>query len=125
MMNSTETRPSIWVGHIALHTLKVRESCEFMQQIGMRLIECEDNFALLELRGGTHLVLTTETDWDLLKNSFDLMVDDIDLAHAQFQLKGLVPGEIERGKIHDHFEVVEPGGAVILVNSSHVGDLPV
>ena len=53
------------------------------------------------------------------------MVDDIDLAHFQFQLKGLVPGEIERGKIHDHFEVVEPGGTMILVNSSHVGDLPV
>jgi hypothetical protein len=125
MMSTTEMRPSIWVGHIALHTLKIRESCEFMQQIGMRVIECEDSFALLELRGGTHLVLTTETDWDLLKNSFDLMVDNIDLAHSQFRLKGLVPGTIERGKIHDHFKVVEPGGTVILVNSSHVGDLPV
>ena len=34
------------------------------------------------------------------------------------------PGEIERGDIHDSFEVREPGGTLLLFNSSHASDLP-
>ena len=121
----TDQRPAVWVGHIAMHTTRVTESSEFMQSIGMRLVTSDDNFALLELRGGTHLVIINDPDSDLIKGSFDLMVDDIEASHAQFVGLGLKPGEIERGNIHDSFEMREPGGSTILFNSSHVGDLPV
>ena len=53
------------------------------------------------------------------------MVDDIDAAHSRFAELGFDPGDIERGKIHDSFEMREPGGTSILFNSSHVGELPV
>lgn len=122
---TTDQRPAVWVGHIAMHTARVTESCEFMQRIGMRLVTSDDDFALLELRGGTHLVLTNNPDSELIKANFDLMVEDIDASHAQFVELGLEPGEIERGNIHDSFEMREPGGSTILFNSSHVGDLPV
>ncbi|MEM7208507.1 MAG: glyoxalase/bleomycin resistance/dioxygenase family protein [Pseudomonadota bacterium] len=124
-MPEQDQRPSVWVGHIALHTKKIAESCEFMRQVGMRVLMNQENFALLELRGGTHLVLTTDENSSLLRRSFDLMVDDIDASHKEFTDLGLNPDEIERGNIHDSFEITEPGGNVIMFNSSHVGDLPV
>ena len=123
--NPTEQRPPVWIGHVAMYSTKVAESCEFMQRIGMRLVTTGDNFALLELRGGTHLVITGDSESTLIKGSFDLMVEDLDASHTQFTQSGLEPGEIERGEIHDSFEILEPGGTKILFNSTHVGDLPV
>jgi len=108
-----------------MHTKLVAESSKFMQLVGMRLIASDEDFAVLEMRGGTHLVLTADPESELVKGSFDLMVDDLDATHARFKELGLDPGEIERGQIHDCFEVREPGGTVIAFNSSHVGKLPV
>ena len=124
-MNTSDSRPGVWVGHIAMHSKEVPKTCQFMQLIGMRLVMENQGFALLELRGGTHLVITDNAESDLIKGSFDLMVDDIDDAHRQFTDLGLSPSKIERGEIHDSFNICEPGGTVILFNSSHVGDLPV
>lgn len=124
-MKNADQRPPVWIGHVAMHSPRVTESSEFMQLIGMRLIAGGDDFAVLEMRGGTHLVLTSDPQSSLIRGSFDLMVDDLDASHKQFAELGLEPGEIERGQIHDCFELREPGGSSILFNSSHVGDLPV
>ncbi len=122
---SKDERPPVWVGHVAMHSPAVLATRKFMQQIGMRLVAGDDDFAVLEMRGGTHLVVTADADSGLIKGDFDLMVDDLDATHAQFVEFGLEPGEIERGRIHDCFKVREPGGTVITFNSSHVGKLPV
>lgn len=124
-MSADDKRPPVWIGHVAMHSPRVDESCKFMQLIGMRLIASGDEFALLEMRGGTHLLLTSDAQSSLIKGSFDLMVDDLDASREHFIGLGLEPGEIERGQIHDSFEMREPGGSTILFNSSHVGDLPV
>jgi hypothetical protein len=124
-MISDNQKPAVWVGHVAIHSNEVARSCEFMQNIGMRLIMLEEEFALLELRGGTHLALVSNPDSSLLRGSFDLMVEDLDAMHAQMVDLGYQPGAIDRGEIHDSFEVREPGGNVLLFNSSHVSDLPV
>jgi hypothetical protein len=122
---TAELRPPVWIGHVAIHTDLVAESSEFMQLVGMRLIFSGDEIAVLEMRGGTHLVLTTDAESQLIKGSFDLMVEDLDATHTHFTELGLAPGEIERGQIHDCFAVREPGGTSITFNSSHVSDLPV
>ncbi len=124
-MNTNDIRPPVWVGHVAMHTPGVTESSEFMQLLGMRLVADGDEFAVLEMRGGTHLVLTSDPDSALIKADFDLMVEDLDTTHARYTELGLDPGDIERGDIHDNFELREPGGTVITINSSHVGKLPV
>lgn len=124
-MKTEDLRPTVWVGHVALHALRVAESSNFMQLIGMRLVADGDDFAVLEMRGGTHLVLTGDPESTLLQSGFDLMVEDLDSTHRHFRELGLAPGEIRRGQIHDCFEIVEPGGATIIFNSSHVGNLPV
>ena len=125
-MNSTDmSRPPVWVGHVAMYTRQLDESSKFMQLVGMRLIASGDEFVVLELRGGTHLVLTTDPESTLIRTEFDLMVEDLDATHARFIELELNPGEIERGQIHDCFELHEPGGTIITFNSSHVGELPV
>jgi len=124
-LSADDKRPPVWIGHVAMHSPRVDESCKFMQLIGMRLIASGDEFALLEMRGGTHLLLTSDAQSSLIKGSFDLMVDDLDASREHFIGLGLEPGEIERGQIHDSFQMREPGGSSILFNSSHVGDLPV
>ena len=53
------------------------------------------------------------------------MVEDLDATHKHYTQLDLEPGEIERGQIHDCFELREPGGTMITFNSSHVGQLPV
>jgi len=124
-MNIADERPPVWIGHVAMHSAKVDESSQFMQLIGMRLIAGGEEFAVLEMRGGTHLVLTSDAQSSLIKGSFDLMVDDLDATREHFIQLGLAPGEIKRGQIHDSFEQREPGGSTITFNSSHVGELPV
>ena len=125
MSGTDNERPPVWVGHVFMQTARMVESSEFMQHIGMRLIAGGDDYAVLEMRGGTHLVLTSDPESKTFKADFDLMVDDLDAAHAQFAELGFAPSKIERGQIHDCFEVREPGGAMITFNSSHVGNLPV
>ncbi len=124
-MDIEKQRPAVWVGHVAIHTDDIVKSCEFMLDIGMRPIMQKDDFALLELRGGTHLALVTDQNSTMLSGSFDLMVDDLDAMHAHLVKLGYQPGEIERGNIHDSFEIRDPGGTLLTVNDSHVSDQPV
>jgi hypothetical protein len=125
MNNNDINRPAVWVGHVFMHTKKLVETSEFMQLVGMRMIASGDEYAVLELRGGTHLVLTADAESKPGGEVFDLMVDDLDASHARFTGLGLEPGDIERGQIHDYFKLREPGGALITFNSTHVGKLPV
>ena len=125
MNDGEDPRPPVWIGHVAIYSPKAPATIEFMLQLGMREIFRKHNFAVLEMRGGTHLVVTDDPDSSLLRGEFDFMVDDLDATHGQLIERGYEPTDIERGEIHDQFEVREPGGTVILFNSSHVGDRPV
>jgi hypothetical protein len=125
MIDNENQRPAVWIGHVAMHSGKVAESSEFMLSIGMRHIFSDEGIAVLEMRGGTHLVITSNPDSGLVMSSFDLMVDDIDASHREFTDLGLKPTDIERGNIHDEFMMTEPGGTAIRFNSSHASDLPV
>ena len=53
---------------------------------------------------------------------FDLMVDDINEARAEFTSAGVTATEIERGRIHDTFHIEGPSGYRFAVTSSHAGD---
>ena len=98
---------------------------DFMLELGMRGIFTGDEVAVLELRGGTHLVLIkTETLGSGLAD-FDLMVDDLEATHGEFEAKGLAPSAIETGRIHSSFTIASPSGHTIKFNSTHVSDKPV
>jgi catechol 2,3-dioxygenase-like lactoylglutathione lyase family enzyme len=128
-MGSQDDRPPVWIGHMTLATRDLSGTHEFMIQLGMRPIADGDAFAVLELRGGTHLVVLQSDSADVGPVPFDLMVDDIDATHREFSEKfgsqGIQPSEIEPGTIHRSFTLTSPAGHVVKFNSTHVSDLPV
>ena len=125
MDQHADPRPPVWVGHITMNTKAVAESTAAMLSIGMRPIVQRDDFAVLELRGGTHIVLRQDDGAEPIHTEFDFMVEDVDATHAEYAAKGLNVSEISRGRIHDSFTLTEPGGNRITVNSTHVSDQPV
>ena len=124
-MTGDDPRPAVWVGHVTLPTPDLPATWDFMLAVGMREIFRSDEVGVLELRGGTHLVLLPAEQPASGDAYFDLMVEDLDAAHADLAAKGLAPTSIERGDIHDSFRVASPSGHTIRFNSTHVSDLPV
>ena len=121
---STDGRPRLAVGHVNLQVEDVGEACAFFVRHGMRDIFTGEDFGVLELRGGTHLVLSRakEKIEPGRKAPFDLMVDDIDEARAEFTSTGVNATDITRGRIHDTFHIEGPSGYRFAVTSSHAGD---
>jgi catechol 2,3-dioxygenase-like lactoylglutathione lyase family enzyme len=119
-MEVVDGRPSVWIGHAVLTVGDVDRSADYWQRLGMREVERNNHVAVLELRGGTHLVLVPGTPADDAEVPFDLMVEDLDEAHAEWKARGLDPSPIERGRIHAAFTMRDPDGYRVTVNSSHV-----
>ncbi len=113
-------RPEVWIGHTVLPVSNLERAADFWRDLGMRDIERNENVAILELRGGTHLILVPGTPPADADAPFDLMVEDVDATHARYADAGLDPSPIERGRIHSAFTVVDPDGYRVTVNSSHV-----
>ena len=89
----------------------------------MRQVERNDQMTILELRGGTHLLLF-QSDPAPGDAPFDLMVDDLEATHAAWERLGLDVSPIDRGRIHSAFVLRDPDGNNITINSSHVvGDV--
>jgi len=124
-MSSADPRPPVWVGHVTLPTPDLPSTHEFMKTLGLREIVQGEGFAVLELRGGTHLVLVPADEPASGDCYFDLMVDDLAATHARLRAAGLSPSAIEEGTIHSSFDVDSPSGHRIRFNSTHVSDLPV
>src|SRR6187401_1131031 len=54
-MTGVDERPPIWIGHAFLTVSDLQKSADFWVAIGMSEIERNDEFGMMELRGGTHL----------------------------------------------------------------------
>ena len=118
-----DDRPPVAIGHVSVRVNKVAESTDFLVKLGLRSIHESDTFAVLELRGGTHLVLRPAEEQIApgTKAPFDLMVDDIKGARMRYGDAGMEPSAVEEGKIHNWFTIVDPSGYEITVTSSHAG----
>ncbi|MCH8074484.1 MAG: VOC family protein [SAR324 cluster bacterium] len=118
-----DNRPPVAIGHVSLRVSEVAESTDFLVKLGLRSIHQSGKFAVLELRGGTHLVLrpTEENIAPGTPSPFDLMVDDVEAARKKYSAAGMEPSAIEKGKIHQWFTLIDPSGYEITVTSSHVG----
>ena len=127
MSQTTDQRPPVAVGHVRLPTTDVTGTARWLVSVGLRPIFEDAELAVLEFRGGTHVVVRKAEE--ALKAGmaapFDLMVDDIEAARRDYVAKGLGPSDISRGRIHDSFHVVGPDGYDFTVNSSHAGGRPV
>jgi len=126
-MSGRDPRPAVWIGHALLPTSDLPAARAWYEKLGMRFITEGESFAVLELRGGTHLVLL-RAEAPIPAGApapFDLMVEDIEASHRRFRELGLEPTELERGPIHTAFRLRDPSGYAVTVNSSHVSDQPV
>ena len=119
-----DTRPPLAIGHVRLYVSNVAEARDFFVQIGLRPIAQSEQLAVLELRGGTHLVLRTssETIASGINAPFDLMVDDVFATRDTFKKWGLSVSEIETGRIHSSFTLTGPDGYLLTLTSSHTGN---
>ena len=126
-MSRIDERPPVWIGHVFMAVTNVRQSAAFMCKLGMREIFQKEHIAVLELRGGTHLLLQPISDRIAPDTAapFDLMVDDLETSHETFETLELSPSIIQEDRHHRFFTLRDPSGYAIIVNSSHVSDSPV
>ena len=124
---SMDGRPRLAVGHVSLEVEDVTGAYAFFVRHGMRGIFKGEDFGVLELRGGTHLVVRrAEGAIESGRPApFDLMVDDVEAARAGYVEQGFAATGIGRGRIHDSFVVTGPDGYRISITSSHAGGRPV
>ncbi|HEY3917631.1 MAG TPA: hypothetical protein VGL83_07545 [Stellaceae bacterium] len=127
MPRKQDRRPPVAIGHVFFEARDVATAAAWFETVGLRPIAEGDDFAVLELRGGTHLIVSQASRRRKhgAESPFDLMVDNIDKARGDFAEKGLDPSRIRRGSIHDSFELPGPDGARVTVLSSHAGRRPV
>ena len=126
-MSRIYERPPVWIGHVFMAVTSVGESAAFMCKLGMREIFQKEHIAVLELRGGTHLLLQPTSDRipPGAVAPFDLMVDDLETSRETFEALELSPSTIQKDRFHRSFTLRDPSGYVITVNSSHVSDASV
>ena len=125
-MSGDDLRPPVWIGHVVLETDRLEETEQFMRTIGMRSIVQRPEVAVLELRGGTHLVLVAKPEVVAGDAPFDLMVEDLQATHQHLIELGLAPTPIERASPeHERFLLREPAGHLITFFSNHVSGEPV
>lgn len=127
MPDTADQRPPVAVGHVRLNVVDVGAAARWLETVGLRPIVTMDDLAVLELRGGTHVVvrLAERAPAPASAAPFDLMVDDVDATHRDYAEKGLSPSPISRGRIHDSFQLTGPDGWRFTVNSSHASGRPV
>src|SRR5437588_12738866 len=88
-LSTQDLRPSVWVGHIVLETNRLEESEQFMRKIGMRPIVKKSNVAILELRGGSHLVLIAKPEITAVEDPFALIVETLNESNHELSVVGL------------------------------------
>lgn len=117
-----QERPPLWTGHLVLYGSDPRRSGAFYEKLGMRPIAVLDAFAVMELRGGTHLVVRNDPNGGNQAAAFDFMVEDLDATREVWEAMGVEVSSIDKDEkgLHRIFTVTDPDGNKIVVNDSHV-----
>lgn len=120
---SRDNRPPVAIGHVQIKSHVVDETIDFFKELGLRSIFRNERFGVLELRGGTHLIVSKRDKpiRRLTAAPFDIMVDDIEKTQKQYAKKDLDPSEITSGSIHSSFFIRTPSGHKLKITSSHAG----
>lgn len=114
--SDNQRRPRFGIGHVAITAKDVDTMTNFYHTIGMRLVVNMGRMSIVELRGGTHLIIQSGEPGVA---SLDLIVDDIDETRAVLEANGASPSVIQRGNPHDRFIATDPEGNTLVVNSDH------
>ena len=118
-----EKRPGIWIGHVYRKVRDIKKSTAFFTKLGMNVFLETRSMAILELRGGTHLLLfkdSARNSW-ISEQEFDLMVKDIKKFHARLKKEKITVSPLKKDHYHLTFKVTDPDGEKFVVYSDHTG----
>ncbi len=128
------------VAHLVFKVADLRRSCQFYSNLGIPPFAIDGNVALIELRGGTHLLLlevdrqaaediaesVTGQFHKRLSEQFDLMIKGKGLNELENYRSGLISRGIAAGEIPDEkffghylFCIKDPDGNGITIYTSH------
>jgi len=127
------------VAHLVFKVADLKRSCQFYSNLGIPPFAIDGKAALIELRGGTHLLLlevdqlagdvtesVTGQFHRRLSEQFDLMIKDKDLNELKkYRLelisRGIAAGEIPDETFFGHylFCIKDPDGNGITIYTSH------
>ena len=133
-------------GHFIMKVNDIDISYQFYTKLGLRPFGIFPDLAIIELRGGTHILFLSKNDelpsslssshlgqrGAFFNERLDLMIDgksrsDLELYRMTLMERGLSVDAIAQDQFfgHDYFQLVDPDGNGITVYTSHTGELPV
>lgn len=122
----SDDRPSAAIGHMDLPANDINESYDFYLKLGLRGVFCDDKLGIVELRGGTHLILRKEPHADT-PTTLDLMIPErgyraLEAYREGLTRAGLTPPEIPRETHFGHsvLTLKDPAGNEISIFNSHI-----
>jgi len=141
-MNEMKTvvDPELAVAHLVFKVADLKSSCQFYSNLGLPPFFTEEKIAIIELRGGTHLVLLSVDEpagedvtesvtgqfHKRFSEQFDLMIegknlDDLKKYRSELISRGIAAGEIPDEAVFGHhlFCVKDPDGNGITIYTSH------
>ena len=113
---SSNELPRFAIGHLSIEANDVDKLTNFYTNVGLRLVVNMGRASILELRGGTHIIVRAGRGGQA---TLDFIVDDIDDTHAVLQTAGATVTSIRRGNPHDSFVATDPEGNELHVHSTH------
>ena len=119
---NVDDRPPLWTGHVYLYSRDPQQAGNFFEKLGLRPVAIMEPFAVMEMRGGCHIVVRNDPQAEGRPADFDLMVDDLDATHENWSAMGVSVSEIRRneraaGRV---FTLTDPDGNTIVVRDTHV-----
>jgi len=128
------------VAHLVLKVADLKSSCQFYANLGIAPFAIDEEAAIIELRGGTHLILLpvdqsagegiaeslTGQFHKIFSEKFDLMIKGKGLDELKKYRLGLIGRGIAAGEIPDEtfyghhlFCIKDPDGNGITIYTSH------
>jgi catechol 2,3-dioxygenase-like lactoylglutathione lyase family enzyme len=141
-----DSLPAAALGHFVMKVRDLAASYRFYGDLGLRQIGLFPDVAIIELRGGTHLLLFPESVeaplplttsrlgqlGGLSNEQLDLLINgktrsELEAYRARLLTTGIAAGVIAPEPFfgHHYFQLTDPDGHGITVYTTHVGDLPV
>ena len=136
----TVVDPELAVAHLVFKVADLKSSCQFYSNLGIPPFFTDEEAAIIELRGGTHLLLLSVDEpagQDVAESvtgqfhkrfseQFDLMIrgkglNELKKYRLELISRGIAAGEIPDEAVYGHylFCVKDPDGNGITIYTSH------
>jgi catechol 2,3-dioxygenase-like lactoylglutathione lyase family enzyme len=136
----TVVDPELAVGHVVFKVADLKRSCQFYSNLGLPPFAIDEEAAIIELRGGTHLLLLevdqlagegvaeslTGQFHRRFSEQFDLMIkgkglNELKKYRLELISRGIAAGEIPDETFFGHhlFCIKDPDGNGITIYTSH------